>query len=284
MATPFRADGSLDREGAARLAEHLVETGTETVLLNGTTGESPVLSHEEKFQLLDTVIEAVGKEVPVMMGTGTYSTAESVALTREAEAHGADSILLVVPYYNKPPQDGLFWHFSTIADETTLPVMLYNIPSRTVTDLQPKTIIRLAEIPNIFAVKEASGVVTRTAEILALAPPDFRVYAGDDATALPIMSLGGYGVVSVLGNIAGQQLRSMIDAVVDGKREDAAARYAALLPLLEALFVTVNPIPLKAALKMLDLPGGSPRLPLIDATPAEEAIVKKALQAVKLLG
>ena len=283
MATPFLGDGSLNRDGAARLARHLVDTGTETVLVNGTTGESPVLTHAEKFDLLDIVRGAVGRDAAVMMGTGTNSTSDSISLTREAEDHGADLILLVAPYYNKPPQEGLFSHFAAIANATRLPVMLYNVPGRTSSDILPETVIRLSEISNIFAVKEASGQVTRTAEILNGALPGFRVYSGDDALTLPILSLGGHGIVSVLSNLDGRPLRRLIDAYVRGAVTEAAAAHRELLPLFKALFITTSPIPLKAALKIMGLPGGSCRPPLVDATPAEVIVIRKAMQAARLL-
>ena len=284
MATPFRPDGTLDVNGASRLAMRLLETGTETIVVNGTTGESPVLSHEEKLLLFRTVREAVGDRAPVMMGTGTNCTADSVTLTREAEDAGADSILLVAPYYNRPPQEGLYQHFRTVAEATRLPVMLYNVPTRTVTDLLPGTVVRLSEVSNIFAVKEASGRLERTTEILAGARPGFRVYSGDDVSTLPMLALGAYGVVSVASHIVGPQINQMIGYYRSGEPEKATAAHVALAPLFAALSVTVNPIPLKCALKMLGLPGGNPRLPLVEATAAEAKIVRSALEQLKLLG
>ncbi|MCA1596610.1 MAG: 4-hydroxy-tetrahydrodipicolinate synthase [Chloroflexi bacterium] len=284
MATPFRDDGSLDEEGAARLASHLVETGTETVLVNGTTGESPALSRDEKFRLFQAVRKEVGGRAPVMMGTGTYDTAESVRLTRQAEEAGADFILVVAPYYNKPPQEGLYQHFSAIAAATALPVMLYNVPTRTVTDILPETVIRLAETQNIFAIKEASGHINRTSEILSRARPGFRVYSGDDVSTLPMMSLGAHGVVSVASHVVGRQIHSLIEAHVCGEPEKAASIHRMLAPVFRALFITVSPIPLKAALRLLGLPGGGLRLPLIDASEAEVAAVREALEELNLLG
>ncbi|MCA1595592.1 MAG: 4-hydroxy-tetrahydrodipicolinate synthase [Chloroflexi bacterium] len=284
MATPFRDDGSLDEEGAGRLATVLVVTGTETVLVNGTTGESPVLSHDEKFRLLRAVRAAVGSRVPVMMGTGTNNTAESAALTREAEDAGADSILVVAPYYNKPPQEGLYQHFRVVAAATKLPVMLYNVPTRTVTDILPETVVRLTETENIFAIKEASGQITRTSEILAQARPGFRVYSGDDVSTLAMMALGAHGVVSVASHLVGRQIGSLIEAHLCGEPEKAAGIHRRLAPLIRALFVTVSPIPLKAALRLMGLPGGGLRLPLVEASPAEAAAVREALEELNLLG
>ncbi|HET6385990.1 MAG TPA: 4-hydroxy-tetrahydrodipicolinate synthase, partial [Armatimonadota bacterium] len=206
------------------------------------------------------------------------------ALTREAEARGANSILLVVPYYNRPPQEGLYRHFEATAKATSLPVMLYNIPPRTSADLLPETIVRLSHIPNIFALKEASGHVNRTAEVLSAARPGFRVYSGDDAATVPIMSLGGYGVVSVASNVAGRLIKDLVEAAAAGKRDQTVERHNSIVPLLKALFITTSPIPLKCALKLMGLPGGSPRPPLLDATPAEEAVVRKALEDLQLLG
>jgi 4-hydroxy-tetrahydrodipicolinate synthase len=284
MATPFAPDGSLDKDGAGVLARHLLSQGTEAIVICGTTGESPVLSHDEKLELLDTVRQAVGAQAPIYIGTGTNSTAGSISLTREAEEHGADGVLLVAPYYNRPPQSGLYQHFAAIASSTSLPAMLYNIPSRTGVDILPETIIQLSEAPNIFAVKEASGQVTRTAEILARAQPGFRVYSGDDSLLLPMMSLGACGIVSVASHVAGMRLRSLIDAYLAGQVQQAASIHQSLIPLFKALFITTNPIPLKSALKLMGLPAGSPRLPLVDATPAETAAVRHAMESLGLLG
>jgi 4-hydroxy-tetrahydrodipicolinate synthase len=275
MATPFTPDGSLDRAGADRLARHLVGSGTTSVLVNGTTGESPTLTHDEKFRLLDIVSEALGGGV--WMGTGTNSTRESIDLTREAHERGAAGILLVAPYYNRPPQEGLYRHFAAIAETTDRPVMLYNVPTRTVTDILPDTVIRLSTIPNIIGIKEASGQINRTAEILAGARPGFRVYSGDDVATLPILALGGYGVVSVASHLVGRRIEAMIAAHLEGNTGEAARIHGELLPLLRALFVTTSPIPLKCALRLAGLPGGGVRPPLVEASAAEEAIVRRAM-------
>jgi 4-hydroxy-tetrahydrodipicolinate synthase len=265
MATPLLPDESVDLAGAQRLARHLVETGSTGIVVSGTTGESPTLTTEEKLALLSAVREAVGGRAAVIAGTGNYCTRESVELTRQAERRGADGVMLVVPYYNNPPQEGLYRHFLTVAAATSLPVMLYNVPSRAPRNLDAATTLRLAEAPNIVAIKEASGNLEQITEILARCPDGFRVYSGDDSATLPLMGLGGYGVVSVAAHLAGRQIRDMIDLMAEGQVAEAARLNGRLLPLFRACFCRPNPIPLKAGLELLGLPGGGVRLPLVAA-------------------
>jgi 4-hydroxy-tetrahydrodipicolinate synthase len=281
MITPFRADESLDAEGAARLARHLVDSGNEGIVVSGTTGESPTLTHQEKLRLFRVVKEAVGESAAVIAGTGTYSTRESVELTREAEAAGVDGVMAVVPYYNNPPQEGLYRHFSAIAAATSLPVILYNIPARSPRNLEAATTLRLARHPNVVAVKEASGRLEQVAEIIAGAPAHFRVYSGDDSATLPLMSMGAYGVISVVGHVAGREIRRMLDSFVQGNPAEAAALHARLLPLFQACFRSTNPIPIKAALALLGLPAGPVRLPLV---PADEPVVAELRRELTRLG
>ena len=281
MATPFHPDGSVDYTGAATLARHLVDNGNDGVVVCGTTGESPTLRTEEKLGLFRAVRDAVGGRAKVIAGTGNYCTWESVELTREAEQIGVDGAMLVVPYYNNPPQEGLYQHFKTVAESTSLPIMLYNIPARSPRNMEASTTIRLAEVPNIVCVKEASGKLEQIAEIIAKTPASFRVYSGDDSATLPLMSMGGHGIVSVAGHLVGRQIRQMIEAFVSGEVQAAAEWHARLLPLYNACFAAPNPIPLKAALTLLGLPAGGVRLPLV---PATEPIITNIRGEMEKLG
>lgn len=281
MVTPFDAAGGLDREGAARLARHLVENGSDALVVAGTTGESPTLSEQEKLELLAAVREAVGGRVPVIMGTGSNNTAGSISLTRAAAQAGADGVMLVVPYYNKPSQEGLYRHFRAIAESTELPVMLYNVPSRTSRNLEPETCARLArDLPNVVAIKEASGDLDQVTKLLSLLPADVAVYSGDDSLTLPMVAVGCAGVVSVASHVAGGMLQEMLAAFFTGRTAEAASLHRKLFPLCKALFVTSNPVPVKAALSMLGLPAGGVRLPLVEATPAEREVIRQALDSV----
>jgi 4-hydroxy-tetrahydrodipicolinate synthase len=281
MLTPMRPDGSVNYDAAVRLARHLVETGSDGIVVTGTTGESPTLTTEEKLRLYAVVKEAVGERARVVAGTGNYCTAESVELTREAEQRGVDGIMAVVPYYNNPPQEGLYRHFRAIAEATRLPVILYNIPSRSPRNMEAATTLRLAEVPNIIAVKEASGKLEQIAAIVAGAPDGFRVYSGDDSSTLALMGMGAYGVISVAGHVAGRQIREMIDLVAAGKVGEAAALNGRLLPLFQALFCTTNPIPVKAAVSLLGIEAGTVRLPLV---PADEQVTETVRREMERLG
>jgi 4-hydroxy-tetrahydrodipicolinate synthase len=283
MITPMHPDGSVNWEAAAQVARHLVESGNDGVVVTGTTGESPTLTTEEKLRLYRTVKEAVGDRASVVAGTGNYCTAESVELTQEAEKLGVDGAMLVVPYYNNPPQEGLYRHFRTVAEATSLPIILYNIPSRSPRNMEAATTVRLAEVPNIAAVKEASGKLEQIQEIITRTPGDFRVYSGDDSSTLPLMSMGAYGVISVAGHIAGRQIREMIDLFVRGETAEAARLNGRLLPLFQACFCTTNPIPVKAAVELLGIPAGPPRLPMIPADEKVRETVRAAMVEFGLL-
>lgn len=280
MATPFHADGSLDLDGAARLATHLFDNGSDAVLVSGSTGEAPTLTAQEKEALLRAVV-ALGRG-PVLCGTGTYSTAESVDLTRMATEAGASGILLVTPYYNRPPQSGLVAHFSTVAAATHLPVMLYNIPSRTATRIEHDTLLRLVEVPNIVAIKDSTGDLQGASRLIAELPDGAEVYAGDDWGAFAWGCAGAVGVVSVASHLVGKPISRMLALLASRDIEGARAIHRELTPLFDALFITSNPIPLKAALGSLGLPAGPPRLPLLPATDAERARVGEALDGVGL--
>jgi 4-hydroxy-tetrahydrodipicolinate synthase len=266
MITPFTADGALDAEGAARLATYLVdEMGNDGLIISGTTGESPTTSDEEKDRLLRAVVEAVGDRAAVVAGVGTYDTAHSRELAQQAERAGADGLLVVTPYYNKPPQEGLVAHFTAVADATGLPVILYDIPGRTGTAIATTTMVRLAQHPRIVAVKDAKGDFRAGSEVMAAT--DLVFYSGDDILNLPWLSVGAAGFVSVIGHVAGDRLHEMIDAYLAGRVTEARQIHLDLLPVVVGIMTrTQGAIMTKAALRLLGLPGGVTRSPLIDAT------------------
>lgn len=282
MATPFRADASLDLDGARALATHLVDHGSDGLVIAGTTGEAPTLTHEEKRDLWHAVVEAVAGRAAVIAGTGTYSTAESIELTQTAEAAGADAVLVVTPYYSRPPQSGLAAHFKAVAAATSLPVVLYDIPSRTARKIEHATLLDLATVPTIVGVKDAAGDLAGTAKLAADAPA-FKIWSGDDALTLPMLAVGALGVVSVASHLAGHRIAEMIAAHDKGDVEGAAQINRELAPLFEVLFITSNPIPLKAALAMAGLPAGPVRLPLVEATDAERDRVRSVLNRLGLI-
>ncbi len=277
MVTPFDQGLAVDYGQAALLARRLVETGTDSILVGGTTGESPTLIDNEKAKLLEAVLDAVGDKVAVLAGTGNYSTAASVAATKQAEAIGADGIMLVSPYYNKPPQTGLYEHFKTIAAATRLPVMIYNVPGRTGVNITPETMGKLSRIENIAALKEAAGSVDQAAEMVRVVDDRMRVYSGDDSLTLPMMAVGAYGVVSVASQVAGPAVSGMVKAFAGGKPAKATELHQKLLPLFKALFITTNPIPVKAALRLAGFDVGGLRLPLVPATEEQVGIVRQAM-------
>jgi 4-hydroxy-tetrahydrodipicolinate synthase len=264
MVTPFDEAGNVDFTQARKLASALVESGTDSLVISGTTGESPTLTKTEKIKLFAEIKSSIGPKTGVIAGTGTYSTAESIALTKEAEKAGADGILLVVPYYNRPTQDGLYLHFKSIAESTSLPCMLYNVPSRTVANLAHDTVIKLSQIKNIIAVKEASGNLDQIAKIIQGARRDFVVYSGNDTDILPVMALGGYGVVSVASHLVGKQIKGMMNDFAGGRTQQAAETHRWLLPLVNVLFLIANPMPVKYALNHIGFKVGKPRLPLTE--------------------
>ena len=264
MATPFDGEGEVDLKQAANLARSLLDSGSDGLVVAGTTGESPTLTDKEKWSLFATVKRALVGRGAVIAGTGSYNTAESIRLTHEAEEIGVDGILLVVPYYNKPTQEGLFRHFEAIARSTRLPVMLYNVPSRTVTNMSADTTIRLSRIPNIAGIKEASGDLAQIGRIVENTRDDFLVWSGNDEDTLPILSIGGYGVVSVASHLVGAQIQEMIQSFVNGNSDKAAQIHRRLLPLVKALFLVGSPSPLKFALNQIGFNVGQPRLPLVE--------------------
>jgi len=282
MVTPFDAQGEVDYQQARRLALSLLDSGSDGVVVSGTTGESPTLSKEEKLRLFAETKSALGNRGTVVAGTGSYNTKEGQGLTKEAEKIGVDACLLVVPYYNKPTQQGLWEHFKAIAQSTTLPCILYNVPSRTVTNLAADTVIKLSQIDNIVGVKEASGNFGQIAEIIHRKKEDFLVYSGNDSDTFPILALGGYGVISVASNLVGIQIKDMMEKFLDGKTQEAAKLHRQLLPLVNALFVVSNPVPVKWALNYVGFPVGKPRLPLIEPDEKSADLIQATLKNYKI--
>ncbi|UNC91853.1 4-hydroxy-tetrahydrodipicolinate synthase [Candidatus Contubernalis alkalaceticus] len=283
MVTPFNEKMKVDYQRAKELAEHLAATGSQSIVVAGTTGESPTLSVEEKENLFKTVVDAVKGKARVIAGSGSNSTEQSMEITRKAEAAGVDGVMLVVPYYNKPPQEGLYSHFKMIAESTHLPIMLYNVPGRTSVNLSAQTTIKLAQLDNVFAIKEASGDLEQISQIITETPEDFLVYSGDDSMTLPIMSIGGYGVVSVAGHIIGEKITEMIGAFTSGQPDEAAALHRKLMPIFKGMFISTNPIPVKTALNQLGNEVGPVRLPLVQMTPGQQEELKGILMRAGLL-
>ena len=282
MITPFTDKGEVDYEQARKLALALLKSGSDGLVVSGTTGESPTLSHDEKLRLFREVKSAVGDKGAVIAGTGTYSTTESLDLTKEAERIGVDACLLVVPYYNRPTQEGLYQHFKTIAQGTRLPCILYNVPSRTVASLEVDTIARLSQVDNIIGIKEASGNLELAANIVRTARPDFIIWSGNDSDTLPILLVGGYGVISVASHIVGNQIKEMIDNFVGGKATEAATIHRNLLPLVKALFIVANPMPVKYAVNQVGFRAGKPRLPLLEPDEKSANLIKETLKKYRI--
>jgi len=278
MVTPFDEKGEVDYEQAKKLALALIASGSDGVLVVGTTGESPTLLRAEEYRLFREIKAAVGDKGSVIAGTGSNSTAEACEATREVEKIGVDACLLVVPYYNKPPQEGLYQHFKTVAESTSLSCIMYNVPSRTVVNMTADTVIRLSKIDNIIGVKEASGNFEQIAKIIQETDDDFFVWSGNDTDTFPIMALGGYGIISVASHLVGKQIKQMIDSFVSGKIAEAAAIHRRLLPLVNALFIISNPIPVKYAVNQVGFRVGKTRLPLTEPDKKTAAIIKDALR------
>ncbi len=284
MATPFTPQLELDPQKARSLSQRLVEEGSDGIVVAGTTGESPTLSEEEKVLLFEAVADAAGDRATVWANTGNYDTSASVRLTQAAERTGVHGVMLVVPYYNKPSQEGLYRHFRTIADATRLPVMLYNVPSRTSQNLLAETVLRIArDCPNVVAVKEASGSLEQAAEIVRGRKRDLSVLSGDDKMTLPLLSIGADGVVSVASHLVGPEIRRMIEAFLKGQVRIAQELHLRLLPLFTGLFFTSNPVPLKRALQLCGRDIGGVRLPLAPPSAAEDDFLQGLLRSQGLL-
>ena len=282
MVTPFDAEGEVDYKQAKRLAVALLDSGSDGLVVTGTTGERSTLTDEEQLKMFAAVKEAVGGRGTLIAGTGGNCTRESVDMTREAERIGVDAALLVVPYYNKPTQEGLYQHFKAIAQATSLPCILYNVPSRTVTNLAADTVIRLSQVDNIVGIKEASGNLEQIARIIDGTGKGFLVYSGNDSDTLPILALGGYGVISVASHIVGAQIKEMINNFCAGRIDEAATIHRRLLPLVNALFIVSNPIPIKYALNYLGFAVGKPRLPLTEPDEKSAALIEATLNKYKI--
>lgn len=278
MVTPFDQEGNVDFQATRELIQHLITSGSDAIVVAGTTGESPTLSIQEKVALYEFAVEVVEGRIPVIAGTGTNSTRAAIELTELATKAGVDAVMLATPYYNKPSQEGMFAHFKAIAECTHLPVMLYNIPGRSAVNLLPATVIRLSEIDNIVSIKEASADLDAIAEIIDNTPEDFTLYSGDDSLTLPILAIGGNGVVSVSSHIIGNEMKAMITAHEDGQTKYAAQLHRKLLPIFNVLFSAPNPTPVKAALEMAGIKVGSVRLPMVPLTPEESQKVFNTIQ------
>jgi 4-hydroxy-tetrahydrodipicolinate synthase len=276
--TPFKPDLTVDFDAFARLCTHLVENGSDGVVVAGTTGEAPTLSDAERVELFATAVDAIGDRATVIAGTGTYSTEHSVHLTRRAHEVGVDGFLVVTPYYSKPPVEGIVRHFQAIAEESDRAIVVYNIPQRVVLNLEPETLARLAEIPTVRAVKQATTDLDQARRILA--ETDLELYAGNDDLILPFLELGGTGGIFVFTHLVGTRVKELIRRFKDGDHDGAAAIEAELRPLIDALAVTTNPIPLKAGLALAGQDVGGLRLPLVEATDEEREVVRAALERV----
>jgi len=278
MVTPFDKEGKVDYEQANRLALALLHSGSDGIVLVATTGESPTLLRDEEAHLLSEVKSTVGERGSVIAYTGSNSTTEVLEATKKAEQIGVDACLLVVPYYNKPTQDGLYQHFKVIAESTSLPCILYNVPSRTAVNLSADTAIKLSKIANIIGIKEASGNLEQISKIIANTEDDFLVWSGNDSDTLPMLALGSYGVISVASHLVGNQIKEMIDSFIEGKTSEAAKIHHHLLPLINVLFLVSNPIPVKYALNYVGFNVGKPRLPLTELDEKSAVFIQDALK------
>lgn len=283
IVTPFR-NGKVDEQALRKLIEEQIAAGTDGIAPCGTTGESTTLSHEEHDRVIEITIDAVRKRVPVIAGTGSNSTAEALRLTRHAWEAGADGSLLVCPYYNRPTQEGLYQHYRTIAEEVPIPIVIYNIPGRTGTNLLPETLVRLAEIKNIVGVKEASGSLKQMSDVIQLCGSDFDMLSGDDIFTLPLLAIGGKGVISVISNVVPADMAELVDVFAAGDLEQARALHYRMAPLIDVLFIETNPIPVKAALAMMGKIEYELRLPLCRMSEKNEGTLKKVMQDYGLIG
>lgn len=285
MVTPFNADGSVNYEKAADLAEWLINNGSDGLVVAGSTGEAATMSAEEKLELFRVVVNRINKRVPVIAGTGSNNTADSVKMTKMAEAMGVDGALIVGPYYNKPTQEGFYQHFAAVAQSTGLPIIVYNVPGRTASNISPAIVARLAaDFENIVAIKEAAGNVAQVAELYSVLPEEFTIYNGDDGLIIPFMSVGATGLISVLSNIGGGILQDVMQAYEDGRVREAAKLNARMVPLANAMFIETNPIPVKAAVTLVTgIDAGQPRLPLTPMEPENKAKMVAVLQEYGLV-
>jgi len=283
LVTPFQHDGSVDVEALRRLVRFQLQEGIHFLVPCGTTGETPTLEHGEYLDVIRGVLDGVKGRVPVIAGVTGNSTAKVVQMAQEVTTLGVQGILSAAPYYNKPTQEGIFRHFEAIAEAVDLPIILYNVPGRTSSNIEPPTVARLAKIPNIVGIKEASGSIIQQMDVLAQVPPDFRVLSGDDAFTLPLMALGGAGIISVASNEIPAPMSRLAQLMLDGRVDEARKLHFQLLPLMEANFIESNPIPVKAALAMMGLIEEVYRLPLVPLKAENRARLERVLQAQGLL-
>ena len=284
MITPFDDKRDIDLKRTEEFADRLVKGGTDSIIVCGTTGESPTVFYPQKIDVIKAVINAVDGRIPVIANVGDNCTADTILFAQDVEKLGVDGFMCVVPYYNKPPQEGLYQHFKAIAESTELPIILYNIPSRCVINMKAETTLRLAnDCENITAIKEASGNIEQIKEILAGAPEGFQVYSGDDSFTFPLMQAGGTGVISTISNVATARMKEIVEACAAGNWEEAAELNDKLLPLMEGLFATTNPILVKEALALVGFPVGGVRLPLVDATPEQSKVLEGVMREVGVL-
>jgi len=281
MVTPMNEALEIDYQEAVRLAQYLIDHGSDGVVVCGTTGESPTITDKEKVELFKAVKGALGTKATVIAGIGSNSTNSSISLARMAATTGVDGLMAVVPYYNKPSQEGMFQHFKAIAEATPLPLMLYNVPGRTSANLMPETVKRLSEIPNIVSLKEAAGSLDQVSELKRLLPPEFEVYSGDDSMTLPMLALGCSGIISVAAHIIGDEMKAMVDAWFAGDTAQATKWHLELFPVFKGIFVTSNPVPIKALMNMIGIKAGGVRLPLVEATPEEMKFLQDLMKNVK---
>ena len=280
MVTPFDHKGNIDFEKTTQLINYLISNGSDALVIAGTTGESPTLSTEEKLALFRHSVKVVDGRVPVVAGTGSNNTYASIELTKKAEEIGVDAIMIVAPYYNKPNQEGLYQHFKTIAESTELPVMLYNIPGRSVINMSVDTIVRLAELPNVVALKDASGDLDAMTAIIAQTSDDFALYSGDDGLTLPVLAIGGTGIISVASHVIGNEMQEMVKLYESGNPKEAAKIHQRIVPVMKSLFAAPSRTPLKTALQLKGLDVGSVRLPLVPLTEEERQTLVSTLNTL----
>ncbi|MGC4375687.1 4-hydroxy-tetrahydrodipicolinate synthase [Fictibacillus sp. Mic-4] len=280
MVTPFDSKGNIDFSKTTKLINYLIDNGSDSLVVSGTTGESPTLTTEEKVALFKHVVKIVDGRVPVIAGTGSNNTKASIELTKKAEEIGVDAIMIVTPYYNKPSQEGIIQHFKAISEATRLPILAYNVPGRTVVRMNAETVIELSKIPNVFAIKDAGGDLNEMSRIIEETPDDFLLYSGDDGVTLPVLSIGGAGVISVASHVIGNSMQEMISLFLNGKNDQAAKLHRRLLPLMNELFKAPSPAPVKTALQMKGLDVGGVRMPLLPLNEAERTSLSKVMQAL----
>ena len=283
MVTPFKEDLTIDWQRTEEITDYLVNNGSEALVVHGTTGESPTLTHEEEYELYRVVKKAVGGRCKIIAGTGSNSTATTIKSSQEAEKIGVDGLMIVVPYYNKPSPEGLYQHYKKVAANSSLPIIIYNIPGRTGINMTPETTRMIAaDCKNVIGLKDAAGNIDQTSATRQLCRPEFTIWSGDDSLTLPMMSVGAVGIISVASHIAGKDIAAMVAAYHAGDVKKAAAIHLKLLPLFKVLFITANPAPVKYALELIGRPVGRPRLPLVEPSASEKEQIKEALKDLKL--